>query len=528
MAIAGGLLTRKSLVLAKVEVVPGTDAVPTALLDAIEVIDPEFSIDPNVLEREISSSDLSPHEHIVGRKLASISFTTEAKGNGTEQAGLVTDAAEPKLARLLRGCGYTLSGAQGLIETWTTAFATNNDLTMPADQGGDHNMQTGDGPVQVALNGGTLPTGLAADTDYWVIRQTATTLQLAISRANALSGTEVVLSVADATGDVQLLCHTMVHRPDASPDNGALEPADLVLYVGGQEAQAPMPVPSVAGPVLYTITVSLGGASATAEVDVSTNNTTDGGADVTGVVVTSGTQIVLGSSGVYFVMEWTGNLVLNDTYRILVSPDGIRAQPISESFQCLTLYFYEDGLLYKTLASQGTFTSDMTAGAFGTFEFTFTGQYVAPADATLPTNEVFEKTLPKQVELGLLTFHSNVGLKVEQWTFDQGNNVVPRPDINQTDGFSGVRISDRVPVGGFNPEAVLVATEDFWADFASALAKVFTARVGTTAGNQLVAYGPRVQTSEIAFGDRDGIRSLDHSLAFRRLNGNDEIEWVFA
>ena len=48
----GGLLTRKALLLAKRETVAGVDAVPTAALDSVLVNDPEFSVDPNVLERE--------------------------------------------------------------------------------------------------------------------------------------------------------------------------------------------------------------------------------------------------------------------------------------------------------------------------------------------------------------------------------------------------------------------------------------------------------------------------------------------
>lgn len=41
---------------------------------------------------------------------------------------------------------------------------------------------------------GTLPTGLALATDYWVIRSSATILQLATTRANAIAGTAVTFS----------------------------------------------------------------------------------------------------------------------------------------------------------------------------------------------------------------------------------------------------------------------------------------------------------------------------------------------
>lgn len=58
-----------------------------------------------------------------------------------------------------------------------------------------HGFQTGDGPVRIS---GTPPTGLSITTEYWVIRTGANTLQLATSRANALSSTEVTFSTDGA------------------------------------------------------------------------------------------------------------------------------------------------------------------------------------------------------------------------------------------------------------------------------------------------------------------------------------------
>lgn len=527
--VAQGLLTRKGLLLVKRETTAGEDAVPTAALDAIEAFEPEYSIDPNLLERDILTPDLSPVAHIIGRKVASLSFSVEMKSNGAFTGDVVAD--QTKLQRLMRGCGYAISINNARATAFTTDFATNDDLTMPSTVGDDHRLVTGDGPIQVFANGGTLPTGLTASTDYWAIRVDKSTIQLALSRANALAGTEVALT-ADAVGNVQVGLIPMTHI-NFDPGNSALQPSDLAIYRGYEEAQAPYTENSFTAPILYTITVTTGGASGVAQIQVTGNNdlVDDTDPPVAPFTVTSGTQFeVAGTDGsnLWAVMEWTGDLVQNDVYRIMANPIGTVLSPVSEDFDCYTLKFYEDGILYTILGGQGTFTVDATAGNFGVVEFTYTGQYVAPSDAALPTGAVFETTLPQQVELGLLTWGSNVNLVVEQYTFDQANNVVPRPDINKSDGFQGVRITDRTPAGGFNPEATLIATEDFWGDFAAALAKVFTARVGTVQGNQVILYSPRVQTSEISFGDRDEVRVFDHSMLFKRLEGNDESDWYFA
>ncbi len=650
MAIAGGLLTRKALLLAKVETTPGQDALPTPPLDAILVADPEFSIDPNILERDFVAGDLSPFPHIVGRKLASISFSTELKSNGGANSGdIITD--EPKLGRLMLGCGYRLSGRPDRATAFTTDFATNDDLTMPAAMGFDHGMQTGDGSIHVYANGGTLPTGLVAATDYFVIRKSGTAFALATTRANALLGTEITLS-ADAVGNVQidiltvaaintdagnssggvitrfnrgkgiaaaqtltftgvaldtevvvigsktytfqttltdvdgnvligaaatddidnlvaaitlgagagtLYAASMTAHPEATGVQGAGDTFVATALATGTTGDALTSTTTLTNatwgaatfaggaepadnaftsPVLYTIEVTTGGAYGVAQLLISNNNTgeDDATSNVPFVAATKAPFELAGAtgSGISVVFDYNEadgtapkTLVLGDKWKVLVHPDGIVATLISDDFKCLTLYLYEDGLLYRTFASQGTFTVDATAGNFGTIEFTFTGQFNPVIDSALPTDEKFETTLPQQIELGLLTFGSNVSLKVEQFTFDQANNVVPRPDINQTDGFTGVRISDRTPAGGFNPEAELVATEDFWGDFSTAKAKVFTMRMGTKVGNTMVFYAPQVQTSEITFGDRDGIRTFEQSMLFKRLDGDDETEWLF-
>jgi hypothetical protein len=56
-----------------------------------------------------------------------------------------------------------------------------------------HGWQTGDGPARFTA-GTSLPGGLALATDYWLIRASANTFQVALSLALALAGTAVPLT----------------------------------------------------------------------------------------------------------------------------------------------------------------------------------------------------------------------------------------------------------------------------------------------------------------------------------------------
>jgi hypothetical protein len=130
------LLTRKAVVRAAMESSYDV-AASLGLNDGLLVDKPQFKIKPNVLERNFVRNDLSPMPHIIGRKIASVEFETELRGNGVRNSGVTTDA--PIIARLFRACGYALTGhAQSSL---STVFAVGDEDT-PVTWAGDASMAT--------------------------------------------------------------------------------------------------------------------------------------------------------------------------------------------------------------------------------------------------------------------------------------------------------------------------------------------------------------------------------------------------
>ena len=99
--------------------------------------------------------------------------------------------------------GEGLDNASSYLKRGTFTSAATNITTMSG-----HGFKTGDGPVRVTTSGADLPSGLAINTDYWIIYLSATTFSFAASEALARAGTAV--TIADAgTGT-----HTLVMKPD--------------------------------------------------------------------------------------------------------------------------------------------------------------------------------------------------------------------------------------------------------------------------------------------------------------------------
>lgn len=101
----------------------------------------------------------------------------------------------PAVAQLVDLLGFypvstvTATGNQALINAipFTVVFGTGVFTTTGYDIASLSR-------VRVSNAGGTLPTGLVAATDYWTIRQSASTSLLATSLANAIAGTSLSVS----------------------------------------------------------------------------------------------------------------------------------------------------------------------------------------------------------------------------------------------------------------------------------------------------------------------------------------------
>jgi hypothetical protein len=120
-------LSQVGVVLAKIEATPGVDATPSSSTDFILALDAQYTPEFSVIQRNYLRPSLSGVPHLMGRQLASLTFTTEVFGTGVAAAATNTTTqaqATPKWADLLEGCAYsgaTVASPAGKIYTPLTA-----------------------------------------------------------------------------------------------------------------------------------------------------------------------------------------------------------------------------------------------------------------------------------------------------------------------------------------------------------------------------------------------------------------------
>lgn len=231
-----------------------------------------------------------------------------------------------------------------------------------------------------------------------------------------------------------------------------------------------------------------------------------------------------------------------DVYNVRLTPLGVRYTPVSKKFASGTVYLYlpdedDEALLIPMTGCRGTFSVEATGGEYATFSFTFTGSYVSPSDTTFPADPAYETQKPQQVELAGLSVRQafpdvddpkNFLLRAGAFTMDMQVDVQIRSDVNSSDAYAGAIIVDRAPILGFDPESVLEQTHPFWRHLEDGDGMEWNARVGSDKGNVVLFRAQNAQYTNLTFGNRNSIRTYEVQGNMARVNGDDEVEIVFA
>lgn len=212
----------------------------------------------------------------------------------------------------------------------------------------------------------------------------------------------------------------------------------------------------------------------------------------------------------------------------IVASTSVTYAPVSTGHESCTIYYYQDGILHAITGARGNVSFALEAGGIGKFSFTFTGHDAGVSDAALPT-PTYDSTVPPPA-IGVTFSLGGYAAVINAFNFDLANALAMPSNISASDGYGEIIITGRDIAGSIDPEAVLVATNNYIGNWKSGATMAMTVGpVGGTAGNRCTFSFPDVYYREIAPGDREGLRTFDISFgAAESVSGaDDEISIVF-
>lgn len=194
----------------------------------------------------------------------------------------------------------------------------------------------------------------------------------------------------------------------------------------------------------------------------------------------------------------------------------------------LSLAIYKDGLRKAMKGARGNVKYSAKSGEPGMFEFEFVGVYDGVTDVAIITPSGVEATVPPSLLSATFSIASFQAF-VSQISWDMGNTLAPRGDINQASGYISTLLTRRNPKGSFDPEDELVATHDFYGRWLAGTTGALTWKHQGSAGNIATSTIPACQYIKLGEGDRSGIAVLNADFLMVRNStaGDDEVSIAF-
>lgn len=258
----------------------------------------------------------------------------------------------------------------------------------------------------------------------------------------------------------------------------------------------------------------------------------------TGMVIsiTSGTGS--GSSGIITAYNGTTKVATVQKSTAAFTPDGTSAysiapsvgyKPVSSSFESATVYVYVGGdVLHPVTGVRGTFSLNTTVNDIPTISFELTGIYNAPTTTAAPAVTYTNQAVPQIFKAGNTSAFSLLDYTgcLQAMSFNIGNETVYRELIGCT---KEVLITNRAAAGEATIEAPTLSAKDYFAASASETTGRITMLHGTTAGNRVSLVAPKVDITNPAYTDQDGIQMLTVPfVAIPSDAGNDEVVLTFS
>lgn len=235
-------------------------------------------------------------------------------------------------------------------------------------------------------------------------------------------------------------------------------------------------------------------------------------------------------------LGWDGTATLPSWATVLLAGCGWvnsagtvtpRSEAPGTNVKTLTIGCFQDGVFKSIAGAVGTAQLVLPSGRMGYIDWTFTGTWQAVTDTAIiaPT---YPTALPIKFSSAVVAYNS-VNVKVEQVTFDFGNNVVMREDASTASGYSSGVITNRNPRISVNPESVAVSSLDVYGIFAAGTQAEFSVTLDGPSDSTIQVVAAKAQPMNVQEGDRNGIVVDDIELACQKnaTTNDSELNFVF-
>ena len=193
-----------------------------------------------------------------------------------------------------------------------------------------------------------------------------------------------------------------------------------------------------------------------------------------------------GSGAAGTAPEFGDALIACGMNEAVVGGASVTYKPLITATSVASVSLYNDGIRYAVAGAVGTLSIKADVGKPMVASFDFTGLMQAVSDQALIGATTYDATVPPAFMGSTVTIFGVTTGVVRNLSWDLGNKVTMRDDINAASGYIGAFLSDQKTVGTFTLETPTVAAHDLWT-------KLQTPTSGTMSHVAIGAAGNKVQ-----------------------------------
>lgn len=205
----------------------------------------------------------------------------------------------------------------------------------------------------------------------------------------------------------------------------------------------------------------------------------------------------------------------------IVGGTSVAYTPASAGIPSMSLALYMDGIIKKIWGARGDVFLTLDKGKPGLLKFTFTGADFTLVDGALLVGVSYSVIKPP-VFLGAQFAYDTYAANISKLEINQGNAVQLRDDVSAASGYKSALITNREPKVSFDPEAVTVATKDFFGKWRGSDGCAMSFQIGATPGNIVAVSAPKAQIEDLKLADRKEIRTFGISAGLKMNTGDDD------
>ena len=203
----------------------------------------------------------------------------------------------------------------------------------------------------------------------------------------------------------------------------------------------------------------------------------------------------------------------------IAASTSVTYDPLTGSHEAASIYWYEDGLLWKLIGAVGTFTIAYEMNTATKITFTMSAPYLEPTTAAYPGGETYQTT-PPVVASSADVFSEGSAIKVGSFEMGAAGDV----QEHYTTGNHEFTVADRQPTLKLTKDSVSTIVD--WTALMGETNVALSATIDGGAGNIIVLTGDVARRKTISGALRAEVHTRDVEYNLYETTGDDQFRMV--